>query len=142
MDKEIFYINSILLESEEPLTNSDISKRLYDKYNIKVSRQIVKNYLWSYFRNLIRYDSSNYTYALKEKSFISDDIYITSVENSPRTINARFDGGRLELEYDRSKSIEEIIKAIGIINFTISSQKKQLDLIKQINRIIEQENNE
>lgn len=139
MDKEIYYINTILLETEEGLSTSEISKSLFEKYKIKVSRQIVKNYLWSYFRNIIQYNSSDYTYKLSQKSFLSDDILVKSIEKSPRMISANFENGKLELIYNESKSIEALVKAIGIINFSYSPKKKQTDLIKQINRIIEQD---
>ena len=139
MDKEIFYINSILVETDEGLTTSEISKLLFEKFNIKVSRQIVKNYLWSYFRNIIEYNKSEFSYKLSKKSFLSDDIFVQSVEKSPRMISANFKNGKLELSYDKSKSIEDLVKAIGVINFSFSQKKKQTDLIKQINRIIEQD---
>lgn len=139
MDKEIYYINTILLETEEGLSTSEISKLLFEKFNIKVSRQIVKNYLWSYFRNIIQYNSSDYTYKLSQKSFLSDDILVKSIEKSPRMISANFENGKLELSYNKSKSIESLVKALGIINFSYSPKKKQTDLIKQINRIIEQD---
>ena len=57
MDKEIIYINNILVNSKVGLSTSDISKKIFEKYDAKVSRTIVKNYLWSYFRDIIKYDS-------------------------------------------------------------------------------------
>ena len=74
MDKEIYYINTILLETEEGLSTSEISKLLFEKFNIKVSRQIVKNYLWSYFRNIIQYNSSDYTYKLSQNQVTEEII--------------------------------------------------------------------
>ena len=47
MDKEIIYINNILVNSNEGLSTSDISKLIFEKYGAKVSRTSVKNYLWS-----------------------------------------------------------------------------------------------
>lgn len=138
MDKEIVYINNILLTSEEGLTTSEISKELYINYQIKVSRTIVKNYLWSYFRNIIKYDSSNYTYTLDNDVFLIDDVVVMATEKSPRAISFEFKGPKIHIVYNRDKSIEEYIKAFAILNFKPTTKTKNADIIKLINRIIEQ----
>ncbi len=138
MDKEIFYINNILLNNPNGLTTSDISKIIFEKHGLKISRTIVKNYLWSYFRNLIKYNSSDFTYILENDIFLLDDIDIIEVAKTPRTINCSFVGSKIKVEYDREVSVEMIIKAISIINYKSPVVKNNTDLIKQINRVIEQ----
>lgn len=138
MDKEIVFINNLLKESDEGLTTSEISKKIFEKHNLKVSRQIVKNYLWSYFRNIIKYDSSKYTYSLDNDKFLIDDVIVTKLQKSPRALSIEFEGPKINVKYDERKSKEDFIRALAILNFKSSNKKKNADLLKQINRIIEQ----
>lgn len=138
MDKEILFINNILLNNPNGLTTSDISKIIFEKHELKLSRTIVKNYLWSYFRNLIKYNSSDYTYSLDNDRFLLDDIEIVKVAKTARSIDSSFVGSKIKVEYDSAISIETLIKAISIINYKSPAVKNNTDLIKQINRVIEQ----
>ncbi len=138
MDKDIFHIHDILSSAEEPLTTMIISKRIFEKYESRLSRKITQNYLWSYFRNIIDYNASDYTYFLKEDCFLLDDIDVVSVKNPPRTLSSNFEGERIIVAFDSSISIKRLIEAITIINYRQQSTKKNIDLIKQVNRVIEQ----
>ena len=138
MDKEILYINNILLDNPNGLTTSDISKIIFEKHGLKISRTIVKNYLWSYFRNQIKYNSADFTYILENDRFLLDDIDIIKVEKTTRSIDCAFVGSKIKVEYDASVSIETLIKAISIINYKSPVVKNNTDLIKQINRVVEQ----
>lgn len=138
MDKEIFYIHNLLVNENQGLTTSDISKLIFEKYNLKISRTIVKNYLWSYFRNLIKYDSSNYTYSFINDNFLLEDIEVHKIDNLERTIKSTFEGSKIKVEYNSSTSIETIVKALSIVNYKSSALKNNSDLIKQINRVVEQ----
>jgi len=138
MDKEINFINEILVNSDVGLSTSDISKIIYQKYNAKVSRTIVKNYLWSYFRSIIKYDSSNYTYTLINDKFLLNDIEVLPVLVSSRPINTNIKGSKIKVEYNEKIPIEIYIKALAIINFKVSLKKSNIDLLKQLNRVVEQ----
>jgi hypothetical protein len=138
MDKEIFFIHNLLVNESQGLTTNDISKLIFEKHGLKISRTIVKNYLWSYFRNLIKYDSSNFKYTLLNDDFLLDDIEIAKKDNLERTIKSTFFGSKIKVEYNSSTSIETIVKALTIINYKSSAVKNNLDLIKQVNRVVEQ----
>lgn len=138
MDREINYINKILATSEVGLTTSEISKQIFEKFNEKVSKTIVKNYLWSYFRTVIKYDSSNYTYKLNNDQFLLEDIEVSGVPSSVRPINTKFKDSKILVEFDKRIKIDMYIKAIAIMNYKISPQKRNVDLLKQLNRVVEQ----
>jgi hypothetical protein len=138
MDREINYINEILSSSKEGLTTSEISKIIFEKFNEKVSKTIVKNYLWSYFRTVINYDSSNYTYKLNDDQFLLDDVEVEGVESSVRPISTKFKNSKILIEFDKRIKIDLYIKAIAIMNYKISPQKRNVDLLKQLNRVVEQ----
>lgn len=138
MDRETLYIYETLSSSKSELTTSNIAKEIFDKYDFRISRTIVKNYLWSYFRELIEYNSSNYTYALKDDQFLISDIDVSKVRNPPRAVSAQFEGARINVSFDDQIPIDVYIKAISLINFKHKSSKKKVDLIKQLNRTIEQ----
>jgi hypothetical protein len=138
MDREINYINKILASTEEGLTTSEISKQIFEIFNEKVSKTIVKNYLWSYFRTVIKYDSSNYTYKLNNDQFLLEDIEVAGVPSSVRPINTKFKDSKILVEFDKRIKIDMYIKAIAIINYKITPQKRNVDLLKQLNRVVEQ----
>ncbi|WP_340111021.1 hypothetical protein [Maribellus mangrovi] len=140
MDKEIFYINQILVEAEKALTTGEISKEIFSKYDYKISKKVVQNYLWSYFRNLIKYNPSDYTYTMKDDRFMINDVVIISEMGMPRAINSSFEGSKIKVTFDKNVPIEDYIKAISLVNYKIKSQKQKVDLLKQVNRIIEQIN--
>ena len=140
MDKEISCINNILISSEKPLSTAEISKKLFEVYKIKVSRKIVSNYLWSYFRTLIDYNPDNYTYELKNDTFLIEDIETVQVKNKPRAITTKVNGSKIQLEYDINIAQDTFIKAIGLINYKTNFLKKNIDFIKHLNRTVEQIN--
>ena len=142
MDKEIIYINNILVNSKVGLSTSDISKKIFEKYDAKVSRTIVKNYLWSYFRDIIKYDSLEFTYKINNDEFLIDDIIVDQKSKLSRPISANFVGSKIKVEYDNNIPIDIYIQAIAIMNFKTNVNKKNADLLKHFNRIIEQINQE
>lgn len=142
MDKEIIYINNILVNSKVGLSTSDISKKIFEKYYAKVSRTIVKNYLWSYFRDIIKYDSSEFTYKINNDEFLIDDIIVYKKSKLSRPISANFEGSKIKVEYDNNIPIDIYIQAIAIMNFKTNVNKKNADLLKHFNRIVEQINQE
>ena len=142
MDKEIIYINNILINSKEGLTTSEISKIIFEKFEAKISRTIVKNYLWSYFRDIIKYDSSEYTYKIDNNEFLIEDINVFKTNKSTRPISATFEGSKIKVEYDNNIPIDVYIKAIAIMNFKTSVNKKNADFLKHLNRIVEQITNQ
>jgi hypothetical protein len=129
-----------LIEAEQPLTTSDISKLIYEKYNVKISRTIVKNYLWSYFRQIVKYTPSDYTYELDSDNFLLDDLVIKLENNSARPIYAMVEGNKIIVKISKKLKIEDCVKAIAILNFRIGTNKRNTDILKQLNRIIEQLN--
>lgn len=142
MDKEIIYINNILVNSKEGLSTSDISKLIFERYDAKVSRTIVKNYLWSYFRDIIKYDSSEFTYKINNDEFLIDDIIVDKKSKLSRPISANFEGSKIKVEFDNNIPIDIYIQAIAIMNFKTNVNKKNTDLLKHFNRIVEQINQE
>jgi len=142
MDKEIIYINNILVNSKVGLSTSDISKKIFEKYDAKVSRTIVKNYLWSYFRDIIKYDSSEFTYKINNDEFLIDDIIVDKKSKLSRPISANFEGSKIKVEYDINIPVDIYIQAIAIMNFKTNVNKKNADLLKHFNRIVEQINQE
>lgn len=138
MDNEIIFINNILVNSKEGLSTSDISKLIFEKYGAKVSRTIVKNYLWSYFRNIIKYNSSEYTYKLNNEEFLIDYIIVEQNPKLCRPISANFEGTKIKVVVDKKIPLEIYIQAIAILNFKVNVNKTKVDLLKQLNRIVEQ----
>ena len=119
-----------------------ISKKIFEKYDAKVSRTIVKNYLWSYFRDIIKYDSSEFTYKINNDEFLIDDIIVDKKSKLSRPISANFEGSKIKVEYDNNIPIDIYIQAIAIMNFKTNVNKKNADLLKHFNRIVEQINQE
>lgn len=142
MDKEIVFINNILVNSKEGLSTSDISRLIFERHGAKVSRTIVKNYLWSYFRDIIKYDSSEFTYKLNNDEFLLNDIVVDQNPKLNRPLSANFEGSKIKVEYDNNISIDTYIQAIAIMNFKTNINKKNVDLIKHFNRVVEQINQE
>jgi hypothetical protein len=137
MDKEIEIINAILVDSSKPLTTSEISKLIFEKYEIKISKTIVKNYLWSYFRQLIKYNPNDYSYELISDKFLLEDVDIVIDKKTSRSISAMIDGDKIKVRIDGKLSLPTLVKSLAILNFRIGSNKRNTDLIKQINRILE-----
>lgn len=138
MDKEILYIYEVLSSSKAPLTSPEISKEIFNRHEFKLSRTIVRNYLWSYFRDLVEYDAAKYTFVLKDDQFLISDIDVSEVKNPPRAVCAQFEGARINVSYDDKIPISVYIKAIALLNFKHKSSVNKVDLVKQLNRTIEQ----
>lgn len=138
MDRDILHIYEVLSSANVPLTAGEISKEIFKRYDIRLSKTIVRNYLWSYFRNLIDYNPDEFTFSLKDDRFLITDIDVSDVDHGPRAVSAQFEGARIRVSYDNRVPIETYIKAISIINYKYRSSKKKVDLIKQLNRTIEQ----
>jgi len=140
MDNDIFCINSVLVSSKVGLTTSDIAKLIFEKYGIKMSRTIVKNYLWSYFRHIIKYNQGDYTYKLLNDNFLLEDIEVNIATRAPRPISSNVLGGKIVITINSSVSREQFVKGFSILNYKLGSNRRNSDLIKQLNRIIEQLN--
>ena len=138
MDREIVYINNILISSKVALSTSDISKLIYEKYQIKISKTIVKNYLWSYFRNMITYNASDFTYTLKSDRIDEYDCIAKTLPSMPRPVSFQIEGTKISVIIDDRISIYDFARAVAILNFKSNSSKSNNDFIKSINRIIEQ----
>ena len=138
MDNETLMINVILTSAIVPLTSSEISKLVYEKYKVKISKTIVKNYLWSFFRDIIIYDSGNFTYKLKDDKFLLDDVEVIFKDQPERPIGSNVLGGKILITADSNISFQDFIKGIAILNYKIDVNKRNIDLIKQLNRVIEQ----
>ena len=138
MDNETLMINVILNSSIVPLTSSEISKLVYEKYKVKISKTIVKNYLWSFFREIIIYDSGNFTYKLKDDKFLLDDVEVIFRDQPERPIGSNVLGGKILITTDSNISFQDFVKGIAILNYKIDVNKRNIDLIKQLNRVIEQ----
>ncbi|OYQ79419.1 hypothetical protein B9T19_06505 [Ignatzschineria sp. F8392] len=137
MDREIFYINYILQSSNERLTTGDISKKIFEIFEHKVSKKIVQNYLWSFFRNEINYNPNDYSYELankSEKSKILNDISIKSIPELPRAINVEVRGTNIIIEYNSTLTLETVLKSLADIY--IHGFNNRHDLIKNLNRVI------
>ena len=137
MDREIFYINYILQNSNKRLTTGDISKKIFEIFEHKVSKKIVQNYLWSFFRNEINYDPNDYSYELAKKSGKSEilnDISIKSIPELPRAINIEVRGTNIIIEYNSTLTLETVLKSLADIY--IHGFNNRHDLIKNLNRVI------
>lgn len=137
MDKESFYIYNILASSEEALSTSEISKKIFETYGIRLSRKITQNYLWSYFRTFIKYNSDNYTYELIENNLLLNDVVVNGISHSNRTLNTYIKNAKVQIDYDISTSLETYIRAIAILNYRKVNPNGKNDLIKELNRTIE-----
>lgn len=140
MDTDILCINTILRDSDKPLTTSEISMQIYEKYQMKISKKIVQNYLWSFFRHIIDYNQTDYTYKLNSDKFLLEDIEVNMVEKAPRPIGSNIVGGKIIITADSKISLKDLIKSFAILNYKIGTNKRNSDLIKQLNRVIEQIN--
>lgn len=138
MDKEIAYIYEVIASSKAPLTAAEISKQIFERYKFRLSRTIVRNYMWSYFRSLVEYDSVKYTFVLNNDQFLISDIDVSAAKNPSRAISAKFEGARISVIYDDQIPVSVFIKAITLINFKSKSSVNKIDLVKQVNRTIEQ----
>jgi hypothetical protein len=137
MDIEIDMIYKVLTHSEAGQTSSEISKTIYEVYKKRLSRTIVKNYLWSYFRNMIDYESVSYTYKLKNdhRFFIQGENISTG--DSPRMISVRALGDKMEISISDRLHLQNLVKAIGIFYLEDDNTGKKKDLIKRLNQIMQ-----
>jgi hypothetical protein len=138
MDKDILCINSVLRTANKALTTSEISKLIYEKYELKISRTIVKNYLWSFFRSIIIYDQGDFTYKLDNDNFLLEDIEVNMTSSASRPIGSSIEGGKIIITADTNVSIQDFIKGFAILNYKVGTNKRNSDLVKQLNRVIEQ----
>jgi hypothetical protein len=65
-------------------------------------------------------------------------VEVAGVESSVRPISTKLKNSKILIEFDKRIKIDLYIKAIAIINYKISPQKRNVDLIKQLNRVVEQ----
>ena len=93
-------------------------------------------------RDQIKYNSSEYTYELKNDKFLLEDIIIKSEKNQPRAICAKFVGSNIHVTYDTNVPMEKIVKGLALMNFRGKKSSSKVDLIKQLNRTIEQLNSD
>jgi hypothetical protein len=135
MDKEIYYIFSILSESSSELSTRDIAAEIFKKYKIRVSSKIVQNYLWSYFRNEIIFNSSEFTYSLKGEKLEAENVSINFVDSEARTMSMKVDGDKINLSYNRSVKLEDLLKALVLLN--LNGYNNKYDLLKNLNRYID-----
>lgn len=135
MDKEIIYIKNILSESNFGLTTSEISKEIFIKYNYKISKTIVKNYLWSFLRNDIEYDTESFKYKLIEFQNIYEDIEIVKDDKAVRALSYVVEGNLIKLKYRSDLNIDLLLKVLAILN--IKGYNQKYDLVKNINRYID-----
>lgn len=138
MDKEIFIIQSILANAQKPFTTKEIADEYFKLSGYRISKTTIKNYLWSYFREIIKFDSTAFTYELKDDNYLLNDLICRETKNKLRPISTSVKSGKILIEFDDTIKKNELIEAIGIINFRMGSVYYKSDLIKTINRIIEQ----
>jgi hypothetical protein len=136
MDLETNIIYNILLCAEDTLTAADISTLIYKRHNKRISKTIVKNYLWSYFRDLIYYNPTDFSYKLKKEPHffkITNDIQFT---DSPRMISVRALGDKMEVTISNDLNLEKLVNAIATFYLNEDSTGKKKDLIKKLNQIL------
>jgi hypothetical protein len=138
MDKEIYIIHTILKNTLKPLTTKEIADDYSRLSGYRISKTIVKNYLWSYFREIIKFNSGDFTYALKGDKYLFTDVVCRETNDQIRPICTSAKTGKILIEFDKSITMVELIEAIGIVNFRTGGNFYKSDLIKSINRIIEQ----
>ena len=102
---------------------------------MKISSKIVQNYLWSYFRNEIEFNNTDFTYSLKCQTIETDNVSIVFLEADVRAISIIVDGNKIKITYNKSVKLEELIKAIVMLNF--NGYNNKYDLVKNINRYID-----
>ena len=140
IDKEIHLIYLVLNNSKASLSTQEIAKILREKHNLKISKTIVKNYLWSYFRDIIDFDKENFTYSLTKTNDWGTQIEIISSEKTNRPIEINMKGVNIEVIYSQDLTTDKILNALAKFNFT-ETNKLNFDFIKKINRIIESNEN-
>lgn len=138
MDKEILCINSILVGSPKALTTADIAKLMFEKYELKLSKTIVKNYLWSFFRHVIDYNSGDFTYKLDGDKFLLEDVKVKMSSDALRPLGSSIEGGKILITADSNISIQDYIMGFAVLNYRVGGNKRNSDIIKQLNRVIEQ----
>lgn len=135
MDREIYFIQKVLSENDKPLSTREISAEIFRIFKLKISSKIVQNYLWSYFRNEIEFNNTDFTYSLKCQTIETDNVSIVFLETDVRAISTIVDGNKIKITYNKSVKLEELIKAIVMLNF--NGYNNKYDLLKNINRYID-----
>jgi hypothetical protein len=135
MDREIYFIQKVLSENDKPLSTREISAEIFRIFKLKISSKIVQNYLWSYFRNEIEFNNTDFTYSLKCQTIETDNVSIVFLETDVRAISTIVDGNKIKITYNKSVKLEELIKAIVMLNF--NGYNNKYDLVKNINRYID-----
>ena len=135
MDREIYFIQKVLSENDKPLSTREISSEIFRIFKVKISSKIVQNYLWSYFRNEIEFNNTDFTYSLKCQTIETDNVSIVFLEADVRAISIIVDGNKIKITYNKSVKLEELIKAIVMLNF--NGYNNKYDLVKNINRYID-----
>ncbi len=137
MDKDSFYIFSTLSRSNKALTTTEISKYIFNHFNVKISKKICQNYLWSYFRDYINYNQDEYSYSLKSIKTADLDIEVYESTNEPRALTSEIYGQKILIKFDHKLTIEQLLIAIAELNFNKINSSSKKDLIKEINQRIE-----
>ena len=132
---EDYMIKAVLSYSEIPLSSGEISKKIFDNFDYRITKTTVKNYLWSSLRNLVECNTENWVYSLKkDSSFLSINnpfkVVVQKNLRNPDFLSTQTVGDKVICTYLEDLQINEIIKAL--IELELANELKK-DALKKLN---------
>lgn len=140
---EDYMIRAIMSESKEALSSGEISKKIYEKFNHRITKTTVKNYLWSSLRPLVHCNTEDWVYSLKKESEIlsASSVFKVStypVDDLPDYLRIKVLGDEVNCTYRSNLTVDEVIKALIELELANDLRKealKKLNIKIKHNRI-------
>ena len=140
---EEYMIKIVLSESTKSLSSGEISKMIYDKFNHRITKTTVKNYLWSSLRSCVSCNTEDWVYSLKNESEILSSssvfkVYTETASNFPDYIKTDVLGDNVKCTFQENLTIDEILKALIELELANDLRKdaiKKLNIRIKLNRI-------
>lgn len=140
-------ILKILKDEKRPLKAFDISFIFFQEFNLKVNKKEINQIIHHQLKGQVKSTGfAKYTFVLTEKEIspiveinkeiLSNNDLSISYRNTNRALYSKFYGLKQEIEVSDNLNYEKLIVAICELHHN----HKNLDLLKKLNRIIENEN--
>ena len=141
-------IKVVMSESLEALSSGDISKKIFIKYNHRITKTTVKNYLWSSLRSQVKCDTENWVYSLKRDVDVLSTPSTFKVKTKINTNNSDFIsittfGDEVICTYRENLKVDEVIKALVELELAKDLREealKKMNIRIKLNRIDDDNN--
>ena len=140
---EDYMIKVIMSESLEALSSGDISKKIFKKFNHRITKTTVKNYLWSSLRSKVKCDTENWVYSLKSDADVLSapstfKVTTKMIANNSDFISITTFGDEVICSYRENLKVDEVIKALVELELAKDLREealKKMNIRIKLNRI-------